>query len=114
MAPIEQQDGEEFAKVRDLLYEFWVGVSVEYDFINPLYQESIASLMNCFPPLYGIVETVLTLDQMNVIIALLNKCARYPVLPDKNSDSIRMSKLQRSVIENLRIIDSEDIKTSPR
>jgi len=110
VAPIEQQDGEEFAKVRDLLYEFWVGVSVEYDFINPLYQESIASLMNCFPPLYGIVETVLTLDQMNVIIALLNKCARYPVLPDKNSDSIRMSKLQRSVIENLRIIDSEDIK----
>lgn len=110
IVPLKPQEGQEFTKVRDLLFQFWVNVPVDYDFINPLYQESIASLMNCFPPLYALVASVLTLDQMNVIIALLNKCARYPVLPDKSSDSVRMSKLQQSVIENLKIIDSKDVK----
>ncbi|KAK6463936.1 hypothetical protein DFJ63DRAFT_56528 [Scheffersomyces coipomensis] len=97
------------SEFRDLLFKFWYDIPVEYDFINPLYQESITSFMNCFTPLYPIIKsTDVSNEEIQIILNLLNKCARYPILPDNQGDNVKPSKLQRAVLNNLTIIQIDD------
>ncbi|KAG2735004.1 hypothetical protein G9P44_001218 [Scheffersomyces stipitis] len=100
----------EFNRIRTLLFKFWVGIPIEYDFVNVSYQESVTSLMDCFPALYNLIAGQLTLEEVNTILTVLNKCARNPVLPTSYLDNVRPSKLQSSVIKNLTIISSSDPK----
>lgn len=108
LVPFDSIPNIETEEVRNLLFEFWVNVPVEYDFVNPLYQDSLSNLMKCFPPLYKIVKDSLDIEKINTIINMLNRCARYPVLPSTHLDNVRPSQLQRSVIDNLECIDLKD------
>ncbi|ODV77974.1 uncharacterized protein CANTADRAFT_7444 [Suhomyces tanzawaensis NRRL Y-17324] len=96
-------------RIKKLLFDFWVHVPVEYDFINPQNQNSAAALMECFPALYKITSDRLSEDDVKIIILLINKCARYPLLPEGNQlDDKRPTKLQKSTIDNLRLIQIAD------
>lgn len=108
LLPFSNIPNADIKEVRNLLFEFWANVPVEYDFVNPLYQESLSNLMRCFPPLYKIIKDSLDTEKVNTIINMLNRCARYPVLPSAHLDNVRPSQLQQSVINNLKCIDLED------
>lgn len=108
LVPFSNIPNGDIEEVRNLLFEFWANVPVEYDFVNPLYQESLSNLMKCFPPLYKIIKDSLDTEKVNTIINMLNRCARYPVLPSAHLDNTRPSQLQQSVINNLECIDLED------
>ncbi|EGW32469.1 uncharacterized protein SPAPADRAFT_55914 [Spathaspora passalidarum NRRL Y-27907] len=97
-------------EIRNMVFRLWVEVPVEYDFINIKYQECLVELMKCFPDLYKIIISKLTLDEANTIINMFNKCARYPILPTNQLDDVKPTSLQASVIENLNLID---VKESP-
>lgn len=105
---LEHQGGE-FTKIRNLLLGFWVGVTIDYDFVNPLaYQEAITTLMDSFPQLYKIVRNDFTIEECQIVLNVLNKCARYPVLPSNALDTNKPSKLQASIVKNLEVIDVSD------
>ncbi|KAK6203232.1 uncharacterized protein RJT21DRAFT_104330 [Scheffersomyces amazonensis] len=109
LTPFTNDKVADFIKIRDLLFKFWVNVPIEYDFINPLYQESVTSLMTCFPPLYPIIiSKPVSNEEITIILNLLNKCARYPILPNNQGDESRPSNLQKAVLNNLSIIDLKD------
>ncbi|CUM68414.1 uncharacterized protein PRCAT00006137001 [Priceomyces carsonii] len=95
-------------RIQELLFRFWNTVPVEYDFTNSLYQESITALIQCFPPLYLIIKRNITQKDINKIISILNRCARYPVLPGNQLDNTKPSKLQAAVLKDLKVIDDKD------
>lgn len=99
-------------EIRKLLYDFWIQIPIEYDFINPLFQESLTKLMTCFPPLYHLVRDTLTVEEANSILNNFNSCARYPVLQANYSDNVKPSSLQLVVLENFRLFDLKDSRTS--
>lgn len=88
-------------------FEFWVNVSIDYDFVNPEYQDALAVYNASFKPLYGIVEPKLDIDSATRVLNNLNKCARYPVLKSGLSDTSRPTELQKSVLENLLLISKK-------
>lgn len=104
----EFKEEETFSRIRNLFFELWGGISIEYDFVNPLYQESLVSLMECYPPLLKIISYNLTEEECTRILDSFNKCARYPILQDNISDNKKPSKLQLSILHNLQITDSDN------
>lgn len=101
-------DGKHNIEIRNLLYNFWSNFIIEYDFINNQYQEILAIYVECFTTLYHIIREDLTTEEIGIILSILNKCARYPILPSNLNDDKQMTNLQKSVIESLKIIDSKD------
>lgn len=91
----------------DLFFEFWVNVSIDYDFVNPEYQDSLAVYNASFEPLYRIVKEKLTLQDSVRVLSNLNKCARYPVLKPNLNDSTKPTELQLVVLRNLLLIDKK-------
>ena len=65
--------------------------------------------MNCFPPLYKIIKDDLSVKEVDIIVGLLNKCGMYPILPGNQSDNEKLTNLQNSILNNLKIIDVENI-----
>lgn len=91
--------------VRNLLFNFWVNVPIEYDFFNPIAQDCLVQLMKSFPQLYSIIKHTLSVKEMDKSLSMFNKCARYPVLPRGKDDNNKPTELQAAVIENLKCID---------
>lgn len=102
LIPLQSNDSQSKQKICDMLFEFWLTVPIEYDFLNPLFQDSLTKLMHCFPSLYSVVEGRLTIDDAQSILNKFNSCARYPVLPESYSDEAKPSMLQQAVLDNLR------------
>lgn len=88
-----------------LLFDFWVNVPIEYDFVNPGYQDSLAAYSESFQQLYPVVKSGFTYEDANKVISNLSKCARYPVLSPNQSDDTKLTALQKTVIANLKLID---------
>lgn len=93
--------------LRDLFYRFWVSVSIEYDFINPLYQNFLASFCESYIHLNQLIEDIIDEEKISRILHALSHCARYPVLPNRVRDEDKPSALQNAVLNNLRCIKSK-------
>ncbi|GEQ68999.1 hypothetical protein JCM33374_g2669 [Metschnikowia sp. JCM 33374] len=93
--------------ITTLLFDFWVSVPIDYDFVKPEYQESLALFNESFKDLYNLVRDDFNLAETNQVLNVLNKCARYPVLKPGVTDSTKPSKLQKIVVENLTFIDKK-------
>ncbi|CAH2351234.1 protein Mon2p [[Candida] railenensis] len=99
----------------EILFQFWINVPIEYDFINPLYQESLTKLMICFPSLYELMHHKLSPDDVQKFLTNFTSCARYPVLQDNFLDNTRPSKLQSAIYENfvsLKKINNDEATSS--
>ncbi|CAK9436234.1 uncharacterized protein LODBEIA_P07920 [Lodderomyces beijingensis] len=96
------------SQVTDLLFNLWSRVPVEYDLVNPEYQESVVSHMKVFQPLYRQLEPNLTIEQVDIISDLFNKTARYPVIPLSQLDDVKPSKLQAAILDNIREVEVDD------
>lgn len=94
-------------ELADLLFEFWVNVSIDYDFVSPEYQDSLAVYNASFKPLYAIVKEKLDFESVSRVMSNLNKCARYPVLKPGLNDTNKPTELQKSVLDNLLLIDKK-------
>lgn len=94
-------------KVVHIFFEFWVNVSIDYDFVNPEYQDALAVYNSSFKPLYKIIEQKLDFDSSAQVLNNLNKCARYPVLKAGLNDSAKPTDLQKSVLDNLLLINKK-------
>lgn len=90
--------------VHGILFNFWSGIKLEYDFTNNSYQDYLTMYMKCFPDLYKIIKPVNS-EQLTTILSALNKCAMYPILPQNQKDNIKLTKLQEEIIENISIIE---------
>ncbi|OBA23039.1 hypothetical protein METBIDRAFT_34511 [Metschnikowia bicuspidata var. bicuspidata NRRL YB-4993] len=91
-----------------LLFDFWVSVPIDYDFVKPEYQDSLALFNDSFKDLYNLMKDDFAITEATQVLGVLNKCARYPVLKPGTSDTPKPSKLQSVVIENLKLIDKND------
>lgn len=87
------------------MFKFWVNVSVDYDFVNPEYQDTLAVYNESFGPLYLIIKDLLTWEDASRVLSILNKCGRYPVLKTGLVDNVKPTLLQRAVLDNLQVID---------
>ncbi|KAM9909655.1 hypothetical protein OXX69_005229 [Metschnikowia pulcherrima] len=92
--------------ITNMLFSSWVNVPVDYDFVKPEYQEALALFNESFKDLYPLIQNDLAIKEVNSILAVLNKCARYPVLKPGVDDSTKPSKLQLTVVENLVLINN--------
>ncbi|SGZ55568.1 CIC11C00000001501 [Sungouiella intermedia] len=97
-------------ELADMLFEFWVNVSIDYDFVNPDYLVSLAVYNRSFKPLYQIIKDKLDFETASRVMSNLNKCARYPVLKPGLSDTTKPTELQQSVLDNLVLIDKKGEK----
>lgn len=97
-------------QIRNSIFNLWVGYSIEYDLVNSSYQDSLVQYMQCFPALYNVIQPDLTLDEVNTIVDIFNKGARYPVLPIHQSDTKKPSKLQSTILSNISILDKDDVE----
>lgn len=88
-----------------LMFDFWVNVSVDYDFINPEYQDTLAVYNESFRPVYHFFKEAFTLEDASRVLSILNKCGRYPVLKNGQTDNTKPTLLQKAVLANLRLID---------
>lgn len=95
-------------QVGDLFFKIWSQFPIEYDLINNNYQESLVQYMQCFPPLYKITLKGLSISDMDVIINIFNKCGMYPVLPNNQSDNVKPTNLQNSILHNLKLLSNVD------
>lgn len=95
--------------IRQLFFDLWSQFPIEYDLVNNNYQDSLVQFMNCFPPLYKIIKDDLSVKEVDIIVGLLNKCGMYPILPGNQSDNEKLTNLQNSILNNLKIIDVENI-----
>lgn len=103
--PLTKMNGVIPSQIVDLLFDFWVNVSIEYDFVNPAYQDSLAVYNESFKPLYHIIKDRFTYDDATKVLNNLNKCARYPILKANQNDNTKPTQLQRSVLINLQLLD---------
>lgn len=94
-------------KLKSLFYHFWTSVSIEYDFINPMYQDFLTSFSESYINLNKLIEDDLDEEKVLKIIHALSHCARYPVLPNNAKDETKPSKLQNAVLNNLKCMTSE-------
>lgn len=94
--------------LKNLFYEFWVSVSIEYDFINPLYQDFLVSFCQSYLRLNELVGDIVDGEQIARVLHALGHCARYPVLPHRASDEEKPSKLQAAVLDNLEKIHTHN------
>ncbi|KAL6450941.1 MON2 Protein MON2 [Candida maltosa Xu316] len=94
--------------IRHLFFKIWSEFPIEYDLVNANYQESLVQFMKCFPPLYRIIEKEISVSEVDTVVGLFNKCGMYPILPNNASDTVKPTNLQNSILENLKIINSDD------
>ena len=94
--------------LRDIFYRFWVSVSIEYDFINPLYQNFLASFCESYIHLNQLIGGIIDEEKISRILHALSHCARYPVLPNRVRDEEKPSELQNAVLNNLKCIKSKN------
>lgn len=99
---LEKSDVAQNESIKKMIVSFWINVPVEYDFINQSYQESLTGFMKCLPPLFRITQRSLSETDVENIFSIFNKCARFPVLPSTEQDHNKPTKLQLSVLDNLR------------
>lgn len=99
---LEKSDVAEIEVIQKMIVSFWINVPIEYDFINQSYQDSLAGLMKCLPPLFRITQKSLSETDVENIFSIFNKCARFPILPITELDHNRPTKLQLSVLDNLK------------
>lgn len=92
--------------IQRLAFEFWVSVPIDYDFVRPEYQETLAVYNELFQLLYKLVPC--SLDDVQRVLTNLNKCAKYPVLKPGNLDATKPTLLQRSVLANFAILNTAD------
>ncbi|KAI5950969.1 MON2 [Candida jiufengensis] len=104
-SPIELND-----EISEMLFNLWSNYSIEYNLVDINYQESLVQFMLCFPKLYPIIESKLTSDQVNQIVDVFNKSARYPILSMQQSDENKPSKLQSSILSNINIITKKNVQ----
>ncbi|KAI5948815.1 MON2 [Candida theae] len=97
-------------EIRSALFKLWTGYTIEYDLVNSSYQDSLVQYMQCFPPLYKIIQSELNLQEVNKIVDIFNKGARYPVLPLHQSDINKPSKLQSAILANIGVLDKDDLE----
>lgn len=106
---------EEKKGICEILFQFWIDVPIEYDFVNPLYQESLTKLMICFPSLYELMHDKLSAEDVQKFLTNFTSCARYPVLQNNFLDNSKPSKLQSAIYENfvsLKKINKDEAITS--
>lgn len=92
----------------DLLFDFWSLVAIDYDFVNPDYQDSLAVYVATFEPLHKVLKPVFSTNHATKVIHNLNKCARYPVLGRNQADDTKLTKLQKAIIDSLAVIGTSE------
>lgn len=93
------------------LFEFWVDTPIEYDLVNPKYQDYLCTLMECFGNLYALAKSspeTINSHTAN-LLSLFNKCARYPIL-NGGQDDEKPSILQSNILKNFEILDFPEIQ----
>lgn len=97
--------------INSKLFEFWVGTPIEYDLVNPKYQDFLCTLMECCGSLYALTkgspETIN--DHTTNLLSLFNKCARYPVL-NGGPDDEKPSNLQATVLKSFEALEFPPIQ----
>lgn len=106
--PLAKKTSEVPKKIADLAFKFWTGVQVEYDFLNPDYQDSLAIFILAFKLLHPVIEHDMTTNDAKSVLSTLNKCARYPALKQNLNDETKLTSLQGSVIEGLKLLLQKD------
>lgn len=94
-------------EITRLMFKFWVKVPVDYDLVKPEYQDSLAVYNESFGLLYLLIQDSLTVDDILQVLDKLNKCGRYPVLKTGQTDNIKPTILQKTVLTNLQLIDKK-------
>lgn len=93
------------------LFDFWSSRNVSYNVtINKNYQDSLSALMKSFTKLYVIMKQKKLLNHLRVskALVLFNSAVRYPILPTFFNDNVYPTDLQKTVLENLRLIIKND------
>ena len=97
-------------RLSDLLFEFWSGFKFEYDLVNVgEFQDLLVQFLNSFRLLYEIMLN-LSLSQTEKAVAILNRCGRYPILPQHQIDNLKPSKLQAAVLQIIDEIKLDDLQ----
>lgn len=95
--------------LREILYEPWSKVKINYNFNNgSLYQSSLCSLVDCFPVSLFIFKPIMTPAKFEKMLLILNSCIRYPILVDSRSDDKKCTKLQKSILDNLSTVNFDE------
>ncbi|KAI5966786.1 MON2 [Candida pseudojiufengensis] len=97
-------------EIREMLFNLWSNYSIEYNLIDINYQETLVQYMICFTKLYRIIEKNLTLNHVDKIVDVFNKSARYPILSKQQTDENKPSKLQSTILSNIKVINKDDIQ----
>lgn len=105
LIPLESVPQEEIRDIRELLLDFLLNFPIEYDFVHLQYQSILINFIHCFPLLLQPMNRYLSVDQATKILYLFNKCARYPVLREHESDKVKLSSLQCAVLENMEMLE---------
>ncbi|GMM35480.1 Mon2 protein [Saccharomycopsis crataegensis] len=96
-------------EIIDLLFNFWSGRNVSYNItLNKHYQDSLTSLMRSFVPLSEILGTRMDGLKIKKSLNLLNSAVKYPILPTYFNDNVYPTDLQKSVLDNLKLITDND------
>lgn len=97
-------------KIINIVFDFWTNVPIEYDFVKPEYQDSLAVFNKSFLYLYPIAQPRLSLLDVSKVLSLLNQCARYPVLKASLNDAEKLTDVQKAVMQNLDIISKQEMR----
>lgn len=94
-----------FPEIIELLFKFWVGRNVSYNVtLNKHYQDSLTSLMKAFIPLSQIIGINMDHEKIRKSLDLFNSVVKYPILPTYFNDNVYPTDLQKSVLDNLKLI----------
>lgn len=90
-------------EILKIIYKFWSSCQNMYNFKqNNQYQESLTSLMQCFPKLYQLVQPIIDITMLKEILTIFDSCVKYPILPDfVTNDNLKLTSLQDSIYQNL-------------
>lgn len=106
--PLPKKQGGVPKAIADLVFQFWTDVVIEYDFLNPDYQDSLATFILAFRCVYPIVELTLSVGDAKKVLSTMNKCARYPVLKQNQNDGKKMTYLQKAVMDGVALLLQKD------
>lgn len=97
----------------DHLFKFWLDATIEYDFVNPSYQDGLVVYLDGFKKLLPFTKRAPVEFPVTKVISNLNKCARYPILKPNQNDKQKPTELQQAALDGLilvgKVLGSEEI-----
>lgn len=83
-------------------YFLWANYKIIYKLSDDSsYEDMLCAYVSCFPPLFRLMNAVLSISKFETLLIQLNSCVRFPVLIANKRDDKRMTKLQQKVLDSL-------------